>query len=51
LGNTASGSQDLFHNAVKAALTKDGWQITDDPLVLKVGGVDLVNYPMLIAKQ
>ncbi|NJK65024.1 MAG: fatty-acid oxidation protein subunit alpha [Synechococcaceae cyanobacterium SM2_3_1] len=35
-------ARDLFHNAVKAALTKDGWQITDDPLVLKVGGVDLL---------
>jgi hypothetical protein len=25
---------------VKTALIKDGWQITDDPLFLKVGGVD-----------
>jgi hypothetical protein len=33
-------ARDLFHNAVKNALIKDGWQITNDPLFLKVGGVD-----------
>jgi len=33
-------ARDLFHNAVKNALIKDGWQITDDPLFLKVGGVE-----------
>jgi XisH protein len=33
-------AKDLFHNVVKTALIKDGWQITDDPLFLKVGGVD-----------
>jgi hypothetical protein len=32
--------KDLFHDVVKTALIKDGWQITDDPLFLKVGGVD-----------
>lgn len=31
---------DIFHDAVKAALIKDGWVITDDPLALSVGGVD-----------
>jgi hypothetical protein len=35
------GARDVFHQAVKAALTKEAWQITDDPLVLQVGGVDL----------
>jgi hypothetical protein len=25
-------AKDLFHNAVKAALEKDGWTITHDPL-------------------
>jgi len=34
-------AKDLFHSAVKNALIKDGWQITDDPLFLKVGGVEL----------
>ncbi|MGB2924872.1 MAG: element excision factor XisH family protein [Limnothrix sp.] len=33
-------AKDLFHNAVKNALIKEGWQITDDPLYLKVGGVE-----------
>jgi XisH protein len=33
-------AKDLFHDVVKTALIKDGWQITDDPLFLKVGGVD-----------
>jgi len=34
-------AKDLFHHAVKNALIKDGWQISDDPLFLKVGGVEL----------
>ncbi|MDB9494588.1 XisH family protein [Spirulina major CS-329] len=34
-------AKDLFHNVVKTALIKDGWIITDDPLFLNVGGVDL----------
>jgi hypothetical protein len=33
-------AKDLFHNVVKTALIKDGWQITEDPLFLKVGGVE-----------
>ncbi|NNJ13477.1 fatty-acid oxidation protein subunit alpha [Chloroflexales bacterium ZM16-3] len=33
-------AKDLFHNAVKAALRKEGWHITDDPLVVQFGGVD-----------
>jgi XisH protein len=33
-------AKDLFHDVVKTALIKDGWRITDDPLFLKVGGVD-----------
>lgn len=33
-------AKDLFHDVVKTALIKDGWTITDDPLFLKVGGVD-----------
>lgn len=29
-------ARDLFHDAVKNALVKDGWTITDDPLHLKI---------------
>jgi hypothetical protein len=32
-------AKDLFHQAVKTALEKDGWLITDDPLHIRVGGV------------
>ncbi|MCA6524363.1 MAG: XisH family protein [Pseudanabaena sp. M135S2SP2A07QC] len=31
----------LVHDAVRNALIKDGWQITEDPLFLKIGGVEL----------
>jgi XisH protein len=34
-------TKDLYHNTVKAALIKDGWIITDDPLSLEIGGRDL----------
>ena len=34
-------ARDNFHNAVKKALIKEGWTITDDPLVVQFGGVDL----------
>jgi hypothetical protein len=33
-------AKDLFHDVVKTALIKDGWQITDDPFFVKVGGVE-----------
>lgn len=33
-------AQDIFHDVVKNALTKDGWTITDDPLHISFGGVD-----------
>ncbi len=39
--NELMAARDIFHQAVKTALTKDQWHITDDPLVLRVGGVDL----------
>lgn len=29
-------AKDLFHENVKAALVKDGWKITNDPLALKI---------------
>jgi hypothetical protein len=34
-------ARDVFHEAVKTALVKDGWIITHDPLALSFGGVDL----------
>lgn len=34
-------AKDTYHDAVKTALTKDGWTITDDPLYLKCGYKDL----------
>ncbi len=30
-------AKDLYHEAVKNALVKDGWTITNDPLTLKIG--------------
>ncbi len=34
--------KDLYHLNVRHALEKDGWQITDDPLDLSVGEVELL---------
>lgn len=34
-------AKDKFHGAVRIALEKDGWKITDDPLRLEVGGTKL----------
>lgn len=34
-------AKDLFHKAVRRALEKDQWVITDDPLKLEVGGTKL----------
>jgi hypothetical protein len=34
-------ARDLFHNAVKAALLKEDWEITADPLKIKIDGVKL----------
>ena len=33
-------SKDRFHNVVRTALEKEGWQITDDPYEINVDGVD-----------
>lgn len=30
-------AKDLYHDTVKAALIKDGWTITNDPLTIKIG--------------
>lgn len=34
-------ARDFFHNAVKTALVKDGWEITDDPFSVRFGGVNM----------
>lgn len=34
-------AKDKFHNLVKVALEKDGWTITNDPLSISFGGVDV----------
>lgn len=34
-------AKDLFHDAVKRALEKDGWTITHDPLFLRFGGLEI----------
>ena len=31
-------AKDLYHDTVCTALIKDGWTITHDPLILKIGG-------------
>ncbi|MEM8533353.1 MAG: element excision factor XisH family protein [Chloroflexota bacterium] len=34
-------ARDIFHQAVRKALEKEEWTITDDPLLVQFGGVDL----------
>jgi hypothetical protein len=34
-------AKDVFHNAVKNALQKEGWIITDDPLFIRFGGINI----------
>jgi hypothetical protein len=34
-------AKDLFHDAVRHALEKDGWTITHDPLFISFGGVEM----------
>ena len=34
-------AKDIFHDAVKRALEKDGWLITADPLFIRFGGIDM----------
>lgn len=34
-------AKDKFHSIVKLALQKDGWNITDDPLYISFGGVQM----------
>jgi len=34
-------ARDIFHRAVRNALEKDGWTITDDPLEVEIGDVEM----------
>jgi XisH protein len=34
-------AHDVFHTAVREGLIKEGWTITDDPLIVEYGGLDL----------
>lgn len=34
-------AKDLYHDQVKRALEKDGWEITHDPYEIRVGGVEM----------
>lgn len=34
-------ARDIFHKAVRNALEKDGWKVTDDPLLIEYGKQDL----------
>lgn len=34
-------ARDIFHNAVKKALEKEGWFITHDPMSIQIGGVEM----------
>lgn len=34
-------AKDLFHQAVKTALIKEGWNITDDPLTIRIDRIKL----------
>ncbi|OJJ21977.1 fatty-acid synthase [Roseofilum reptotaenium AO1-A] len=44
----------MYHDVVRNALIKDGWEITDDPLILSIGKKDLfvdLGAEKLIAAQ
>ena len=47
--------KDLFHDLVKQALSQSGWVITDDPLYLSIGNVniqiDLAAEPLIAAEK
>ncbi|EGJ29348.1 MULTISPECIES: XisH family protein [Moorena] len=48
-------AKDIYHDAVKNALIKDGWTITNDPLSLKIGKkdiyIDLAAEKLLVAEK
>jgi hypothetical protein len=45
-------AKDIYHDTVRTALIKDGWKITDDPLILKIGRRSaFVDYPSAITVE
>lgn len=34
-------ARDMFHRQVRQALIKDGWTITDDPLIVQFGTLEM----------
>ena len=36
-------AKDFLHDAVRTALEKDGWTITDDPLTFKAEGIRFLS--------
>jgi hypothetical protein len=34
-------AKDFFHDVVRRALEKEGWTITDDPIFLRFGGLEM----------
>ena len=34
-------TKDIYHEIVKTGLISDGWNITDDPLIIRFGGVEM----------
>lgn len=48
-------AKDIFHNAVKLALQKEGWSITHDPLTVRFGrdkfSIDLGAEKLLAAER
>lgn len=48
-------ARDIYHNAARHALIKDGWTITDDPLRMRWGAkdlyVDLAAQRLIVAEK
>lgn len=48
-------ARDIFHDAVREGLKKDGWQVTHEHMQLQVGGVemyvDLAAEPLIAAEK
>ena len=46
-------AHDVFHAAVKQGLIKEGWTITDDPLVIEFGTLDVYTafFTLMLAQM
>lgn len=48
-------AKDIYHDSVRRALEKEGWNVTNDPLSFKVGDIgfriDLAAEKMLVAQK